>query len=164
MQPSIAIRLATPADAEPLAALRYDFRSSIRAAPEPRDRFVSRCAEWMRRRLESSDGDGAGPTWRCWVASRDDELLGHIWIELVERIPNPANEPELYAYLTNFYIREEVRGAGVGAEMLAQVLAWCDAMNVDMTFLTATERSHTLYTRHGFGHRKDLLMRRRPRA
>jgi len=164
MQPSIAIRLATPEDAETLAALRYEFRSSIRAAPEPRDRFVSRCAAWMRARLESSDGTGASAAWRCWVASRDAELLGHIWIELVERIPNPASEPELYAYLTNFYIREEVRGAGVGAEMLERVLAWCDAKNVDMTFLTATERSQTLYARHGFGHRGDLLMRRKPRT
>ena len=164
MQPSIAIRLAMPDDADALAELRYEFRSSIRAAPEPRDRFVSRCLEWMRPRLEACGTHGDDAPWRCWVVARGDELLGHVWLELVERIPNPADEPERYAYLTNFYVREELRGAGVGAEMLARVLAWCDANDVDMTFLTATQRSRTLYERHGFGHRDDLLMRRRPRA
>ena len=160
----LAIRLATPDDAPALAGLRYEFRSSIRAAPEPRDEFVSRCVEWMQPRLQASAREGDAAAWRCWVVARGDELMGHVWIELVERIPNPANEPELYAYLTNFYVREELRGAGVGGKMLTQVLAWCDANEVDMTFLTATERSRALYTRHGFGHRDDLLMRRRPRA
>jgi len=58
----------------------------------------------MRKRFHS----GSYP-WRCCVADDGKRLLGHVCVQLIEKIPNPVNEPELHAYLTNFYVIPEMR-------------------------------------------------------
>src|SRR5919206_145388 len=103
----ISIRPATASDAEALARLRYALRSGNRAVSEDESEFVGRCRLWMEGRL------GEGGAWRCWVAERGRELVGNIWAQLIEKIPNPSPEPERYAYVTNFYVREVERGRGI---------------------------------------------------
>jgi GNAT superfamily N-acetyltransferase len=142
---SIAIRPATPDDAAALAAMRFAFRASLRATRESEAAFVARCGVWMRERLTTDDS-----RWRCWLAQDGHQAVGHLWLELVEKIPNPGFELEQHAYVTNFYVRDDVRGAGVGTRMLRAALEWCDAHEVDVVFLWPTARSRPLYERHGF--------------
>ena len=143
--PDIIVRPGTPDDAPALAALRFEFRSSLRTTRESEPAFVARCAEWMHERL--SLGHSA---WRCWLAQSDHQAVGHLWVQLVEKIPNPSLELERHAYLTNFYVRETVRGSGVGTRLLTSALEWCDTRGVDVVFLWPTARSRALYERHGF--------------
>jgi len=143
--PDIAIRPATPEDAPALAALRFEFRSSLRTTRESEHAFVARCADWMHERL--SLGNGA---WKCWLAQHEHRAVGHLWIQVVEKIPNPSLELEQHAYLTNFYVRDTLRGTGVGTRMLSAALEWCDGRGVDVVFLWPTARSRPLYERHGF--------------
>jgi len=153
---SYSIRQATSGDAFALSRLRYEFRSSHREPSESLDEFTQRCAEWMRARL---DKDGA---WRCWVAEGGGQLVGCVWIQLVEKIPNPSSiEPERHAYLTNFYVVESARG-GLGARLLSTALDFCANYGVDSVFLWPTERSRTLYLRHGFKSPDKLLELPRP--
>jgi GNAT superfamily N-acetyltransferase len=147
--PDIAIRPATPDDAAALAALRFEFRASLRSTRESESAFVARCADWMRERLSLGRGEARG-AWKCWLAQADHEAVGHLWIQTVEKIPNPGFELELHAYLTNFYVRDTVRGTGVGTRMLGAALEWCDGHGVDVVFLWPTARSRPLYERHGF--------------
>ena len=147
----INVRLAGAADAAPLARLRYEFRSSVGIVGEGESEFVERCRRWMQERL--SEG---GP-WRCWVAERGGELVGNLWAQLIEKIPNPAVEPERHAYVTNFYVREGERGRGTGSLLLAAALGWCRSSGVHAVILWPTERSRALYLRHGFAVREDLL-------
>src|SRR5205085_2235236 len=142
---------ATAADAEALARLRYIFRSGIAPTGESEAAFVERCHRWMQERLWE------GSVWRCWVAERDGELLGHVWIQLIEKIPNPTDEPENHAYLTNFYVAEDARGNGTGSMLLAAALEWCRDCRVHSVILWPTEKSRSLYLRHGFSVRDDLL-------
>ena len=149
---SFSIRQATPEDAFALARLRYEFRSSHREPSESLDEFARRCAEWMSARL---DKDGA---WRCWVAEGEGRLAGCVWLQLVEKIPNPtSSEPERHAYLTNFYVVESARDGGLGARLLSAALDFCAERGVDSVFLWPTERSRTLYLRHGFKSPDTLL-------
>lgn len=147
----INIRLATAADAHALAQLRYNFRSSAGTVTEGESEFVARCRLWMDERLRE------GFAWRCWVAERGQELVGNLWAQLIEKIPNPAVEPECHAYITNFYVRESERGRGTGSVLLAAALDLCRANNVHAVILWPTERSRSLYLRHGFSVRDDLL-------
>ncbi len=147
----INARLATASDAPALARLRYDFRSSVGVAGEEESEFVGRCRRWMETRLSE------GGAWRCWVAERDEELIGNLWAQLIEKIPNPTTEPEHHAYLTNFYVAEGARGKGVGSALLSQALRWCETRGVHAAILWPTERSRSLYLRHGFAAREDLL-------
>jgi GNAT superfamily N-acetyltransferase len=98
-----------------------------------------------------------GSAWRCWVAERDHELIACVWIQLIEKIPNPRAEPEEHAYLTNFYVQEAARGSGIGSQLLSAAITWCKARDVHAVILWPTERSRSLYARHGFAVRDDLM-------
>jgi GNAT superfamily N-acetyltransferase len=147
----ITIRLATEADALLLAQFRYAFRASISPTCETEAEFVQRCSRWMQTRL------CAASQWRCWIAERAGVPVGHVWLQLIEKIPNPIVEPEYHAYITNFYVREEARGAGIGSRLLAAALDWAKTQDVQAVILWPTEQSRSLYLRYGFAVRDDLL-------
>ena len=145
------IRFAEPADAAALADLRYALRSSTGTATEPRPEFLARCTAWMESHLRDEQ------RWRCWVAERDQKLIGAVWLQLVEKIPNPRAETEHHAYVTNFYIDEAARGRGLGSRLLHNVIEWCQSHDVHAVILWPTERSRSLYQRHGFAVREDIM-------
>jgi len=145
------IRLATPADARVLAGMRYDFRAAMNPAAEPRQQFLERTTAWMAERLVP------GSVWRCWVAERDGSITGHLWLQFIEKIPNPAPELEQHAYITNVYVAVEERGAGTGRALMEAALNACRDARVDSVILWPTEKSRTLYARHGFKLPTDIM-------
>ncbi|HEV8241239.1 MAG TPA: GNAT family N-acetyltransferase [Thermoanaerobaculia bacterium] len=145
------MRTATLDDAPALSRLRYDFRSEHRAPAEEQEAFVARCAVWMSARIESD------PRWQCWVAEKDGEIVGNLWLQRIEKLPNPVAEPEQHAYVTNVYVVPELRNAGVGARLLEAALDWCRREDVDAVLLWPSERSRSFYGRYGFGVRDDLF-------
>jgi GNAT superfamily N-acetyltransferase len=121
---------------------------------EPKDAFEARCAAWMTARLEP---DGR---WRCWLAERGDTIVGTIWLHLIEKLPNPVAESERHGYVSSLYVEPASRGAGLGSRLLGACLDTCVAEGVDAVILWPTPRSRSLYERHGFAVRDDLLERR----
>jgi GNAT superfamily N-acetyltransferase len=105
----------------------------------------------MRQRLSATT------PWRCWLAELPEgRVVGQLWLMLVEKIPNPAPELECHAYITNVYVRPEARG-GAGERLLLEALSWCRASGVDSVVLWPTERSRSLYARHGFAVPADMM-------
>ena len=147
----IAIRFATESDALLLARFRYAFRASLSPACEDEAEFVERCHRWMQARLREAG------RWRCWIAEQEHTPVGQLWLQLIEKIPNPPPEPERHAYLTNFYVLEEARSQGIGSILLAAALAWSKTQAVQAVILWPSEQSRSLYLRHGFAVRADLL-------
>jgi GNAT superfamily N-acetyltransferase len=112
----------------------------------------------MNKRFRS----GAYP-WHCWVLDDGKQLLGHVCVQLFEKVPNPVNdEPEFHAYVTNFYVVPELRSQGFGERLLNKALSWCRARNADAVILWATPDSKSLYRRCGFVTPLDLLELRHP--
>jgi GNAT superfamily N-acetyltransferase len=146
-----SIRLATPEDAKALARLRYEFRSALNEAAEDQAAFVERCAGWMAKRLVT------GSAWRCWVVEIAEAIAGNLWLQLIEKIPNPGPELEQHAYITNVFIRPAARGVGAGEALVETALAFCREQQVDSVILWPTDRSRSLYARHGFAVRDDLM-------
>ncbi|HEX6031339.1 MAG TPA: GNAT family N-acetyltransferase [Tepidiformaceae bacterium] len=146
----IEIRPAGPQDAETLARLRYEFRASLNEPVEPEAGFVGRCAPWMRERLQAG-------AWRCWVAETGGEIVGHLWLHLIEKVPNPVPELEQHAYITNVYVRASARGAGLGARLMEAAMACCREERVDSVILWPTSRSRSLYARYGFRSPDDMM-------
>jgi GNAT superfamily N-acetyltransferase len=142
----IDVRPATAADAPHLARLRFEFRSRQAAVEEAGAAFTARCEPWMRARLTQ---DAA---WRAWVCVQPETgtLVGTLWLQLVEKLPNPGQEPELHAYVTSVYVRPEARNGGLGSRLIEAALTACRAMEVDTVFLWPSARSRPLYARHGF--------------
>ena len=146
----IKIRVATEADAPALARFRYELRSSAKQMIESDKEFIERCTVWMQERLR-------GNSWQCWIAECDEGPRGNVWAQMVEKIPNPAAETECYVYLTNFYVREDYRGQGIGTRLLSEVLTWSKTKNAHTVILWPRERSKSLYARHGFSTADDLM-------
>ena len=153
----VRVRQATPADAVVLAALRFEFRSAIGEVIESPEEFVVRCEAWMRDRLSDSD------FWFAWIAETIDEdgplAIGAIWLQLIEKVPNPVVEREAHAYVTNLFVLESERGRGAGSMLLDAAVAECRSWDVDTIILWPTPRSRTLYERHGFATTKDIMAR-----
>jgi len=148
----VNIRLATAEDAPALARLRYDFRAAEHPPVEAEAEFVARCAAWMAARLQP-------PTpWRCWLLEGDaGAIAGNLWLQIIEKLPNPGPEPESHAYITNVYVAPSARGHGAGELLVSTALAFCRDNGVDSAILWPTARSRNLYARHGFAVRDDLL-------
>ena len=147
----IEIRLASENDTAILARLRYELRASSHKLSENEQAFLARCESWMNERLRK------GSQWQCWIAEREETAVGAVWAQVVEKIPNPVGEAECYVYLTNFYVCEEFRGAGIGTRLLGAVLEWSKSKNAEKVILWPTERSKAFYLRHGFSFTDDLM-------
>jgi ribosomal protein S18 acetylase RimI-like enzyme len=144
------IRTATIADARKLAELRWEFRSTQNPPVQSRDAFERRCAVWMRRELQE------GGAWKAWVAVDNPIIVGQVWLQTLQKIPNPVAESERLAYLSNLYVREAARG-GIGSRLLEAALASCRASRIDRVVLWPSKRSVTLYLRHGFSRGSDVM-------
>jgi GNAT superfamily N-acetyltransferase len=153
----VRIRLAKSGDYRALAEMRYRFRAETESAAETKSQFVRRCASWMKKHFHA----GSCP-WRCWVVDDGERLLGHVCVQLFEKIPNPIrDEPELHAYVTNFYVLPEIRSQGFGRRLLNKALSWCSARGTDAIILWATPGSKSLYRRCGFVEPADIFELRR---
>ena len=106
--------------------------------------------------MKKAFGANSG-AWRCWVIDDGKQLLGHVCVQLFEKMPNPVNEPEAHAYLTNFYVVPELRGRGLGRKLLNKALTWCRAQGADAVILWATAESKSLYRRSGLREPADIL-------
>ena len=148
------IRPAASQDVPSLAWLRYEFRAAHDAPVEAKDVFLARCALWMEARLVS------GSPWRCWLAEEEGRAVGTIWLQRIEKLPNPVEEAESHGYVSSLYVVPSSRGAGLGSRLLGICLDACQAEEMDAVILWPTPRSRSLYLRHGFAAREDLLERR----
>lgn len=148
----LRIREAISADWDALAEMRYRFRTEVGSPAETKSRFVRRCTSWMKKSFGADSN-----AWRCWVIDDGKQLLGHVCVQLFEKMPNPVSEPEAHAYLTNFYVVPEMRGRGLGRKLLNKALSWCRAQDVDAVILWATAESKSLYRRCGLFEPTDIL-------
>ena len=139
----IAIRPATSADAPALAALRWEFRGGRERVAESAGDFTERCRAWMHSRL-----DAASP-WRTWIAEDNGRVVGQVWLQIFEKLPNPNGEGQRHAYLSNLYVQQASRG-GVGTRLLEAAIDYAKAKGADRIVLWPSARSVTLYRRRGF--------------
>jgi len=145
----IDIRQASAADAAALAALRWEFRAGREPAVESPEVFLARCSRWMHDELASG-------RWRVWVATRERAIVGQVWVTLIQKLPNPVGESERHLYLSNLFVAPSERG-GVGTSLLRSALAYARSERVDRVLLWPSARSVSLYERHGFSRRADVM-------
>jgi GNAT superfamily N-acetyltransferase len=147
----VDVREADAADAPVLARLRWAFKQEDHdgALCEP-VRPMKHAEDWIRDRLASE-------RWLAWVAESDGEICGHVFLHLVERMPEPYEDNTPVGYVTNFYVVPEHRNRGIGAALLQALRRHAQRSGIDVLIVWPSEGSVPLYRRAGFRTPTELL-------
>jgi GNAT superfamily N-acetyltransferase len=145
--------MATEADAEQLATMRWEFSLEDGATTPAIDQaaFIQQCAAFLRQGV-------AERRWSCWVAVLDGVILSHIFIQRIEKIPRPDRLDSFYGYVTNVYTRPVYRSQGIGAELMERVLVWAREQDLEFMIVWPSEESVRFYERAGFRNWQEPVM------
>jgi GNAT superfamily N-acetyltransferase len=148
---SIVVRTATAEDIPALAELRAAFTFEDAEPAKRRDDFESAFADTVGAGLR----DGR---WTAWVAEAGGQIVSHVFVGLIEKIPRPTREPRFIGYVTNVYTRPGFRGRGIGSRLLGAVTEWARDHDVELLVVWPSEESLGLYERAGFASGRDPLV------
>jgi GNAT superfamily N-acetyltransferase len=144
----VLIRLATVADTDELARLRWEFRiESGTPATRTYEVFLEEFRTFARTAFDDMS------TWRAWVADEAGRLVGCAWLRLIERVPHPNKtvDERPIAYVTNMFVEPDHRNDGLGRALLDRALDFAREREVDGVVLWPSDRSRPFYERAGFG-------------
>lgn len=148
----ITYRPATSADVAELAVMRWDFR--LEEAPgtplHDRETFLHACREFLYRGL-------AGRTWTYWIAADGAQIVSHIFIQRIEKIPKPNRLDGAFGYISNVYTRPAYRNRGIGSRLLAHVLQWAGEQDLENLIVWPSAESIRFYKRAGFIRSPEMM-------
>ena len=140
-------RLATREEINQLIRMRWDFTledyPEMEAASDGYAAFEEECRSFLERAFD-------GERWHIWVAEEDGQIISHMYIELIEKVPRPGRITRPFAYMTNVYTLPAWRGKGVGGKLLSQVNAWVKDNNYEFVIVWPSEGGVDFYMRHGY--------------
>ena len=150
--PMIHYRMAHEGDLAELAGTRWDFRTEEEPAPVgmSRETFVAACEEFLRRGLH----DGR---WTCWVAEHEGQIIAHIYVQRIAKVPKPSRLDDAFGYVTNVYTRPAYRGQGIGTALMERVQTWAREQDLELLIVWPSEASVSFYQRAGFTVDNDIL-------
>ena len=137
MPDGLVVRVAGPDDAPALAELRALWSDAAADAA-----FERRMAEWL---------DSEGDRRTVWLACLDGEPVGMASLFEYRRMPRPGRADSRWGYVSNMFVREEHRARGIGAALLAAIVAAADEREYARLVLSPSERAVPFYRRAGFG-------------
>jgi len=70
--------------------------------------------------------------WFILVAEIEGEIVSHIYIGLIQKVPRPGRVSYPFAYMTNVFTVEKYRGKGIGSDLLAAINKWANEMNYEL--------------------------------
>lgn len=145
-------RLATPADFDQLARLRWDFRAEYTADPPPIpwEKFLASMRDFLQEAF-------AGGSWTVWVAEADGQVVAQAYIQHIRKVPRPAALKRYFGYVTNVYTRPTFRNQGVGAELMRHVQDWAKQEQLEMLVLWPSKKAVSFYERAGFIHPTEAM-------
>ncbi|MFB7368464.1 GNAT family N-acetyltransferase [Streptomyces sp. NPDC056222] len=152
MTNDFTVRPARPADAARLAELRWTFKHEDHEGqpPTPVRRPLEEAEHWIRDRL--TDG-----RWLAWVAETEGEICGHVFLCLVERMPEPYEDNNPVGYVTNFFVTPPQRNQGAGSALLGALKQHSCSAGLEGLIVWPSERSTPLYQGFGFQPPEELL-------
>lgn len=143
-EPRFTVRSATADDAVALAGLRFQFAEETdRRGPQSFEDFVAHFSRYLTAALASG-------RWRAVVADMDGTVVGHAYLELMDKLPVPGRPYRQMGYVTNVYVRPDLRNAGLGARIVAEIVRLGEEMGLESLVLWPTPRSVPFYRRMGF--------------
>jgi GNAT superfamily N-acetyltransferase len=150
--PETIYRLAIESDVLPLAEMRWTWRTGEDGASAVvfREGYLDECAAFLRQGL-------ANGLWVCWVAEVQGQIVSHIFVRRVRKVPKPNRLHDEIGYVTNVYTRPAYRGQGIGSALLACVVQWARDREIDVLFVWPSEQAVPFYERAGFRADNEIL-------
>ena len=145
-------RLATEGDLTDLAEMRWDFRTENGASHVVvgKDEFIKTCTEFLKQGLVEG-------RWAYWVAERQDEIVCHIFVQRVRKVPKPERIGDEYGYVTNVYTKPTYRRQQIGSELMKRVEAWARGEDLDTLIVWPSEEGVSFYEQAGFTAQNAIL-------
>lgn len=130
--------MAGPADVAALAELQ-DIEAGKLAA----------YADWVAAHAE---------THLPFVAEVDGHVAGAAWLLVAERVPRNDSLDRRYGDVQSVMVREEHRNQGIGAALMAAILAEARARGLSHVTVHSGRRAVDFYLRNGFSRHRQLLL------
>ena len=92
-----------------------------------------------------------------FVAEIDGYVVGAAWLLLAERVPGNESLDRWYGDVQSVMVREEYRNNGVGAALMAAILAEARTRCLLHVTVHSGRRAVDFYLRNGFSHHRQLL-------
>ena len=103
--------------------------------------FADRLCDWLRR-------EGARRT--TWLAMLDNTPAGMSSMFEYWRMPRPHTPDSRWGYLSNMFVREELRDRGIGSALLTVLIEEAERRGYARLVLSPSERAVPFYQRAGF--------------
>lgn len=139
------IRLARHDDIGQLIEMRRDFtfEDFDPNAAVARPGYEDDCRAFL------SDAISSG-RWHIWVAEAGERIVSHAFLALIDKVPRPIRENARIAYLTNVYTRPDLRGRGIGAQIIRAAQDAAREADVELIIVWPSDESVEFYKRQGF--------------
>ncbi|WP_226087439.1 GNAT family N-acetyltransferase [Mesobacillus sp. S13] len=149
------IRLAKKTDIDQLIKMRWDF--TLEDYPEMGEgveygSFGNECREFLETAIRSGK-------WFVWVAENNGEIVSHIYIELIQKVPRPGRTTNPFAYMTNVYTIPGHRGKGIGSKLLSCINDWAEENKFEFIIVWPSDAGIEFYRRNGYTHSKEPMER-----
>jgi len=139
------IRLAELKDISQLIRMRWDF--TVEHDESKKDSsfedFKQECQSFLEKAMNSDQ-------WFIWVAEINGQIVSHIYIELIQKVPRPGRITYPFAYMTNVYTVPEYRNKGIGSDILRTVNKWINENNYEFVIVWPSEDSIHYYKKNGY--------------
>ena len=95
--------------------------------------------------------------WTYWAAQEETQIVSHIYIQRVPKVPKPNQIDDALGYVTNVYTRPAYRGQGIGTQLMIHVLQWAREQDLESLIVWPSETSVSFYERAGFHGSNEML-------
>jgi len=149
-------RLAEQSDLIHLAQMRWDYWVEGGSDPAKLDKqeFVDGFIEVLGAKLNK--------TWFVWCAIEDKEILSHVFVQSIEKIPKPSAPADTFGYVTNVCTRPSYRNRGIGSQLMEHVKKWARERDLEFLVLWPSEPSIPFWKEMGFSVDEPLVFEVRP--
>lgn len=148
------IRKAELEDIEQLIKMRWDFtvEDDVNGKIKQSEyiNFQKECRSFLVDAINSKQ-------WIIWVAEVNEEIVSHIYIELIQKVPRPGRITYPFAYMTNVFTLKEFRGNGIGSKLITNVNKWANEMNNEFIIVWPSEGSIDFYKSNGYKYCNEPL-------
>lgn len=93
-----------------------------------------------------------------FVAEIDGYVVAAAWLLVAERVPRNDSLDRRHGDVQSVMVRAEYRDQGIGAALMAAILAEARIRNLSHVTVHSGRRAVEFYLRNGFSHHRQLLL------